>query len=242
MTNLSLYLTYVLGISVTIFTYYCYCIITINQTFATTMFPESNLTNIPSTTQEDSNLTDLSDMFLSEEDASITNSSLTLNNSQISFANNMQLTGTEQIQIKTNFSSKPFGLSTDYKIDDDPIVIIDNQSLDFEYPIDNNDEVSISDMLISMRATIKVDNATTSNNDNIIQIIVSSYPDNITENSSGSTSYANNPNRLDYFEINGVGYPNIKATAILDTANGNGTLRAETTIDSIAAITTTAVN
>jgi hypothetical protein len=56
------------------------------------MFPESNLTNIPYPTQEDSNLTDLSDMFLSEEEgeeASITNNSLTLNNSQISFANNM---------------------------------------------------------------------------------------------------------------------------------------------------------
>ncbi len=206
------------------------------------MFPESNLTNIPSTTQEDSNLTDLSDMFLSEEDASITNSSLTLNNSQISFANNMELTGTEQIQIKTNFSSKPFGLSTDYKIDDNPIVIIDDQSLEFEYPIDNNDEVSISDMLLSMRTTIKVHNATTSNNDNIIQIIVSSYPENITENSNGSTSYANNPNRLDYFEINGVGYPNINATAILDTAYGNGTLLAETTDDSIVAITTIAAN
>jgi hypothetical protein len=103
-------------------------------------------------------------------------------------------------------------------------VIIDNQSLDFEYPTDNNDEVSVSDMLLSLRATIKVDNATTSNNDNIIQIIVSSYPENITENSNGSTSYVNSPNRLDYFEINGVGYPHIKATAILDTANENGTL------------------
>jgi hypothetical protein len=75
MTNLSLYLTFVLGISVTIFTYYCYCIITVNQTFGTMMFPESNLTNIPSTTQEDSNLTDLSDMLLSEEEANIANSS-----------------------------------------------------------------------------------------------------------------------------------------------------------------------
>ena len=242
MTNLSLYLTYILGISVTTFTYYCYSIITVNQTFGTMMFPESNLTNIPSTTQEDSNLTDLSNMLLSEEEASIANSSSTLNNSQISFANNMQLTGTEQIQIETNFSSKPFGLSTDYKIDDKPVVIIDNQSLDFDYPIDNNDEVSVSDMLLSMRATIKVDNATTSNNDDIIQIIVSSYPENITESSNGSTSYVNSPNRLDYFEINGVGYPNIKAAAILDIANGNGTFRAETTQDSIAAITTITAN
>ncbi len=86
MTNLTLYLAYVLGISVTIFTYYCYCIITINQTFGTVIFPESNLTNIPSATQEGSHLTDLSDMFLSEEEVSITNSSSPLNNSQISFA------------------------------------------------------------------------------------------------------------------------------------------------------------
>jgi hypothetical protein len=86
MTNLSLYLAYVLGISFAIFTYYCYCIITINQTFGTMMFPETNLTNIPSATQEGSNLTDLSDMFLSEEEVSITNSISPLNNSQISFA------------------------------------------------------------------------------------------------------------------------------------------------------------
>ncbi|CAN5856531.1 hypothetical protein BH23THE1_BH23THE1_26940 [soil metagenome] len=86
MTNLSLYLTCVLGISVIIFTYYCYCIITINQTFGTMMFPESNLTNIPSANQEGSNLTGLSDMFLSEEEVSITNSSSTLYDSEISFA------------------------------------------------------------------------------------------------------------------------------------------------------------
>jgi hypothetical protein len=116
MTNLSLYLTFVLGISVTIFIYYCYCIITVNQTFGSMMFPESNLTNIPSASQEDANLTDLSDMLLSEEEASIANSSSTLNNSQISFANNMQLTGTEQIQIETNFSSNHLGFQQTIKL------------------------------------------------------------------------------------------------------------------------------
>lgn len=86
MTKLSLYLAYILGISVTIFTYYCYCIITINQTFGAMMFPESNLTDIPSATQEGSNHTDLSNMFLSEEEVSVTNSRWPLNNSQIRFA------------------------------------------------------------------------------------------------------------------------------------------------------------
>jgi hypothetical protein len=47
---------------------------------------DEGLTNIPSATQEGSNLTDLSDKFLSEEEVSITNSSSPLNNSQISFA------------------------------------------------------------------------------------------------------------------------------------------------------------
>ena len=117
-------------------------------------------------------------------------------------------------------------------------MIINNQSLDFEYPIDNNDEVSISDMLVSMRATINVYNATSSDNNNIIQINVFSYPDNITEDSEGTTSYVNSPNRLDYIEINGISYPNIKAEAIIDIGNSNGTLRAETTEDSIASITT----
>jgi hypothetical protein len=125
-------------------------------------------------------------------------------------------------------------------IDNKPVVIINNQSLDFEYPIDNNDEVTISDMLVSMRATIKVDNATTSNNDNLIQISIFTYPENITENSDGSNSYINSPNRLEYIEINGISYPNIKAEAILGVANGNGTLRAETTDDSIATVVSTA--
>ncbi|MDQ2686141.1 MAG: hypothetical protein M3Y25_09915, partial [Thermoproteota archaeon] len=127
----------------------------------------------------------------------------------------------------------------DYMIDNKALVTINNQSLDFEYPIDNNDEVTISDMLVSMRATIKVDNATTSNNDNLIQISIFTYPENITENSDGSTSYINSPNRLEYIEINGISYPNIKAEAILNVANGNGTLRAETTDDSIATVVAT---
>ena len=205
------------------------------------MFPESNLTNLHSATQQDSSSTDLSEIFLSEEEeaADIANSTLTLNNSQVSFSNNMQLDGTEQIQIETNFFAKPFGLSTDYMIDNKPVVTINNQSLDFEYPIDNNDEVTISDMLVSMRATIKVDNATTSNNDNMIQISIFTYPENITENSDGSTSYINSPNRLEYIEINGIRYPNIKAEAILRVANGNSTLRAETTDDSIATVVAT---
>lgn len=239
MTKLSLSLNPMLGLSVTIFMLYCYCISTTNQTFGGAMFPESNVTNLPPTIQEDSRI-DLSDLFLSEEGASIANNSLTFNNSQISFSNNMQLTGTEQILIGANFSSKPFGLSTDYNIDGKPVVIINNQSLGFEYPIDNNDEVSISNMLISMRATIKVDNATTSDNNNNIQISIFSYPDNITENSDGSTSYTNSPNRLEYIELNGINYPNIKATAIVDNENSNGMLRAETTEDSIASTTTTA--
>jgi hypothetical protein len=125
----------------------------------------------------------------------------------------------------------------DYKIDDKPVVIINNQTLEFEYPIDNNDEVTISNMLGSLRATIQADNATTSDNNNIVQVGVFSYPENITENSSGLTSYVNSPDRLGYIEINSVNYPNIRTSAILDIANGNGTLRAETTDHSIAAIT-----
>ncbi|WP_148687563.1 hypothetical protein [Candidatus Nitrosocosmicus hydrocola] len=232
MAKLLLFLTPVLALSITIFIIYCYGIFTTNQTFGSAMFPESDITNLPSTIQE------ASSADLSKEDGSIANNNMTFNNSQISFSNNMQLTGTEKIMIGTNFSSKPFGISTDYNIDGKPVVIIDNQSLDFEYPIDNNDEVSISDMLISMRATIKVDNSTTSDNNNNIQITIFSYPENITENSDGSTSYINSPNRLEYIEINGINYPNIKAAAILEPENSNGVLRAETTEDSIASTTT----
>ena len=120
MTNLTLSQTYVTGLIVTIFIFYCYCIYTINLAFGTVMFPETNLTNLPSPTQDNSNLTDLSDLFLSEE-SSIANNSLAFNNSQISFSNNMELAGTEQIRIETNFSSKPSGLLTDYNIDDKPV-------------------------------------------------------------------------------------------------------------------------
>lgn len=40
-----------------------------------------------------------------------------------------------------------------------------------------------------------------------------------------------------YIEINGISYPNINATAILDPAYENGTLKTKTTTDSIDAVT-----
>jgi len=59
---------------------------------------------------------------------------------------------------------------TDYNIIVKPTISIDGKPLDFEYPVDNNDEITLSDILMSMRASIKVNNKATPNNENSIYI------------------------------------------------------------------------
>jgi hypothetical protein len=75
--------------------------------------------------------------------------------------NDTQLTGTENITLVANFSSKPVGLDTDYQITSKPLILINDVPLTYEYLNDTSDEITITDILISMRATVKLDNSTT---------------------------------------------------------------------------------
>lgn len=122
--------------------------------------------------------------------------------SQIGLFKNIQLVGTEQIIIMVNFSSKPIGLAADYKIEGKPLILIDNKTLIFEYSIDNNDEICISDMYMAMWAIIGINDPV--DDSNIIHPRVLSNPANITNNTDGSKTYSNNPKRVGHVEIDEV--------------------------------------
>jgi len=165
-------------------------------------------------------------MFVSDQEISNIENNTDSNNTLFGFTNNMELTGTENIVVMANFSAKPLGLTSDYNIEGKPIIVINNKSLSFEYPIDNNDEITISDILMAMRATIRVDDS--SNQNDIIQLRIFSNPDNTTETTGGSKIYSNNPNRVEHIDIDGVSYPDIISNATV-YSNGTGMLRASTT-------------
>jgi hypothetical protein len=46
--------------------------------------------------------------------------------------NDTQLTGTENITLFANFSSKPVGLDTDYQITSKPLILINDVPLTYE--------------------------------------------------------------------------------------------------------------
>ncbi len=138
-----------------------------------------------------------------------------------------QLSGSEKVVISANFTSKPSSLQADYNITGKPAITIDGKHMDFEYPVDNNDEITLSDILMSMRASIKVnDNTTTPNNENTIhQIRVFSNPDNITEHANGTKTYVNSPNRIEHIDLDGTFYYEPTTYALL-RPDGTGFLKA----------------
>ena len=107
--------------------------------------------------------------------------------------NETQLSGTENVTVLANFSSKPMGLDTDYAISEKPVILVDNTPLNYVYMNDPSDEITISDMLISLRANIKLDNSITSLP---LQLRVFSNPTNVTENADGSKTYINTPSMI----------------------------------------------
>ena len=131
--------------------------------------------------------------------------------------NETQLSGTENVTVIANFSSKPMGLETDYAISEKPIILVDNTSLDYEYMNDPSDEITISDMLVSLRANIKLNNSTTSFP---LQLRVFSNPTNITEKADGSKTYINTPTMIENLEIGGVIFSETRAIA---NESSNGT-------------------
>ena len=113
----------------------------------------------------------------------ITENLTNTNNTMTMTTKETQLSGTENVTLTSNFSSKPLGLETDYAISGKPIILVNNASLNYEYMNDPSDEITISDMLLSLRANIKLDNSTTSVP---LQLRVFSNPTNVTENADGS--------------------------------------------------------
>ena len=118
-----------------------------------------------------------------------------------SLVNDTQLTGTENVTLIANFSSKPVGLETDYRIVGKPLVLVNDVPLTYEFVNDTSDEISITDILISMRATVKLDNSTISAIP--VYIKVFSNPVNTTQNADGSKTIVNSPNMVENIEIGG---------------------------------------
>ena len=154
----------------------------------------------------------------------ITENLTNTNNTMVTTTNETQLLGTENVTVTANFSSKPLGLATDYAISEKPIILVDNTTLNYEYMNDTSDEITISDMLVSLRASIKLDNSTTSLP---LQLRVFSNPTNITENADGSRTYINDPTPLENLEIGGVIFPETRTIAKV-YSNGTGTLNSTT--------------
>jgi hypothetical protein len=136
--------------------------------------------------------------------------------------NDTQLTGTENITLVANFSSKPVGLDTDYHITSKPLILINDVPLTYEYLNDTSDEITITDILISMRATVKLDNSTTSALP--VYLKVFSNPVNTTQNADGSQTIINSPNLVENIEIGGVIFSDA-STNIKLYPNGTGSIR-----------------
>ncbi len=163
---------------------------------------------------------------LADQQQNITENLTNTNNTMVMTTNETQLSGTENITVVANFSSKPLGLETDYAISEKPIILVDNTTLNYEYMNDPSDEITISDMLLSLRASIKMDNSTTSLP---LQLRVFSNPTNVTENADGSKTYINDPTPIENLEIGGVIFSETKTIATV-YSNGTGTFNS-TNID-----------
>jgi len=200
--------------------------ITLSGTNSTnsSLLPSSILTNastlnltLPNSTLGLINTTSLSEQFANMDN--LTN----VNGTGGTFVNDTLLSGTENVSLVANFSPKPVGLETDYLIVDKPLILVNDVPLTYEYLNDTSDEISITDILISMRATVKLDNSTTSALP--VYIKVFSNPVNTTQNTDGSKTVINSPNLVENIEIGGVIFSDA-STSVKIYPNGTGSLRA----------------
>ncbi|WP_458742773.1 hypothetical protein [Candidatus Nitrosocosmicus sp. T] len=193
------------------------------DTTNSSLLPSSVLSNastvnleLPNSTLGLINTTSLSEQFANMDN--LTNA----NETGGTILNDTQLTGTENITLVANFSSKPVGLDTDYQITGKPLVLINDVPLTYEYLNDTSDEITITDILISMRATVKLDNSTTSALP--VYLKVFSNPVNTTQNVDGSQTIINSPNLVENIEIGGVIFSDASTNVKL-YPNGTGSLR-----------------
>lgn len=141
------------------------------------------------------------------------------------------LSGDEKVSVFANFLPKPIGLLNDYVIDGRPIILINNVPLEFEYPVDNNDDVTLSDILMSMKATIMINSSSTNetlggdNNNDIYQLRVFANPENVSESADGTKEYITGPNNVEHIQLHDTFYYNIVSEAVV-YKNGSGNLKA----------------
>jgi hypothetical protein len=144
--------------------------------------------------------------------------------------NATQLSGDEKVSIYANFMPKPIGLPNDYAISGKPAISINDIPLDFEYPVDNNDDVTLSDILMSMKATIKVNlgsNGTDGGDDDAYQVRIFANPENVTEGPDGTKNYMTGPNPVEHIQLHDTFYYNIVSEAMV-YPNGSGFIKAYT--------------
>ncbi len=140
--------------------------------------------------------------------------------------NATQLSGDEKVSISANFQPKHVGLPNDYIIEGRPAISINGITWDFEYPIDNNDDISLSDILMSMTATIKVNsNSNETDGDDVYQVRIFANPENVTESSDGTKKYWTGPNNIEHIQLHDTFYYNIESEAVV-YPNGSGLLKA----------------
>ena len=187
------------------------------------LLPSSILSNVstPSLELPNSTLGLINTTTLSEQFATMDNLT-NANATGGAILNDTQLTGTENITLVANFSSKPTGLETDYQITGKPLVLINDVPLTYEYLNDTSDEITITDILISMRATVVLDNSTISALP--VYLKVFSNPVNTTQNADGSQTIINSPNLVENIEVGGVIFSDASTTIKL-YPNGTGSLR-----------------
>ena len=200
--------------------------ITLSGTNSTnsSLLPSSILTNasnlnltLPNSTLGLINTTSLSEEFANMDN--LTN----VNGTGGTFVNDTLLSGTENVSLVANFSPKPVGLETDYQIVDKPLILVNDVPLTYEYLNDTSDEITITDILVSMRATVNLDNST----DSALPVYIKMFsnPVNTTQNTDGSKTIINSPNLVENIEIGGVIFSDV-STSVKIYPNGTGSLRA----------------
>ncbi|MGA7367797.1 MAG: hypothetical protein WBX01_01620 [Nitrososphaeraceae archaeon] len=125
-----------------------------------------------------------------------------------------QLTGNEKVEILANDI-----ILIGYPIPDNyydfktkPIIKIDGQILDYEYPVDTNDNAVVEDTLVSISMTIKAKVSPIESK--VLDVSLYLNPDIIRDNPDGSKTYVNNPDSsIDEIDIGDNRYHNIKSTA-----------------------------
>jgi hypothetical protein len=131
-----------------------------------------------------------------------------------------KLTGKEKIEISGNIKIIGYlALDDYYKFVDKPIIKIDGQPLDFEYPVDTNDDVVVDETLISIAITVKAPLSDTTTK--VLDIDLYSNPDTIKDNLNGSKTYVNKPNKLgEHINIGNIFYDNVTSSTTVDGSKG----------------------